>query len=81
MANSMFPRVADEIQQRLLRGLANFASRAWRVVPGQGIIVRRSMQATRQAYDSWQDTMRRVGFDKTALEAGAEPIDASARSC
>ncbi|PXW80824.1 hypothetical protein BZA02_105318 [Ruegeria sp. P4] len=77
MANSMFPRVADEIQQRLLRGLANFASRAWRVVPGQGIIVRRSMQATRQAYDSWQDTMRRVGFDKTALEAGAEPIDAS----
>ncbi|QUJ76585.1 hypothetical protein KDD17_00455 [Sulfitobacter albidus] len=72
--------MAREIQEKLLRGLADFASRAWMVMPGQGIVIRRTMQATRRAYDSWQDTMRRVGFDKTALEAGAEPIDDAARA-
>ena len=76
MANDMFPRVAQEIRERILRGLADFASRAWRVMPGQGVIIRRTMQATRQAYSAWQDTMRRIGFDKAAREAGAEPIDA-----
>ena len=80
MAARMFPQVAREISERIARGIADYASRAWRVVPGQGIVIRRTMQATRQAYDSWQDTMRRVGFDKTAIEAGAEPLDQFGRN-
>ena len=78
MARQKFNEVATEISARISRGLAAFATHAWRVMPGQGIIVRRAMAATRQAYGSWQDTMRRIGFDKNALEAGAEPIDADA---
>lgn len=78
MARQKFNQVAAEISARISRGLAEYATRAWRVMPGQGIVLRRAMVATRQAYDSWQDTMRRIGFDKNALEAGAEPVDANA---
>lgn len=81
MATQMFPRVAQAIRERLLRGLADFASRAWRVMPGQGIVIRRALQATRHLgpHPSWLSTMaRRIDIDD--LEAGARPITAADRA-
>ena len=75
MAREKFAQVAAEISARITRGLARFATPAWRMFPGQSIVVRRATVIARQTYESWQDTMVRVGFDKTALEAGAEPLD------
>ncbi|EPX80266.1 hypothetical protein [Litoreibacter arenae] len=76
MATQMFPRVAQEIRERLLRGLADFASRAWRVMPGQGIVIRRATRAVIDAgpFTSFQRRMARDGFDEDALTNGARSI-------
>lgn len=78
MARKSFDDVATEISDRITRGVAKFSSDIFQALPGHSLIVRRSMILVRQAYKSWDETMYRIGFDKEALEAGAETVDADA---
>lgn len=75
-----FNEVAAEISARITRGLARYATQAWIVLPRQSIIVTRAMRIARHTYREWQATMARVGFDKNALEAGAEIEDDAMRA-
>ncbi len=75
MARQKFDEVAAEISARIARGIGQYATKAWRLLPHQSIVVRRATVMARQSFESWQETMARIGFDKNALEAGAEPID------
>ncbi len=76
MANQKFAEAAAEIRNKILRGLAKFATPVWSVKPGQSLIAGRATKVVRRSFDSWQDTMKRGDdFVEEALEAGAEPID------
>jgi hypothetical protein len=79
MARAKFQEVATEISARIARGIAKFATTAWRMFPGQALVVRRSMVVARVVFEEWQETMVRIGFNKNAVEAGAEPMDAATR--
>ena len=71
MARAKFAEVATEVSARIARGLTRYATTAWIVMPRQSIVVTRAMRIARHTYREWQETMARVGFDETALEAGA----------
>ena len=75
MARAKFDEVATEISARITRGLTRYATDAWIVMPRQSIIVTRAVRIARHTYREWQETMARIGFDKTALEEGAELQD------
>lgn len=68
---------AHAIRERILRAIGDYATKAFAVLPGQSIIVQRAIRAFGKLgpYKSWQRGMAREGFDETALELGAKPID------
>lgn len=81
LSRKMFPQIAKEIQQRILSALGKLASRAYSVLPGESLIVRRMTKAFSHAgpYRSWQKSMKREGFNKKRLEVGAIDKDDAAK--
>lgn len=82
MANERFVQAATEIRARILAGLLNYGTRAYRVLPSQSIIVRRATQLIVEMgpFPNWERHMGRPGFDKSAMEAGARQIDETGRA-
>lgn len=77
MASRNFEAAAQAIRERILRATAGYATKAFSVLPGQSVILRRAIRIIDKLgpYKSWQRGMAREGFDKTALELGAKEID------
>lgn len=76
MSRVKLDEAAQEIADRIRKGLDEFLGPAFRARVGQSIIVRRATAALRRmtGHASWQSTMTRP-IDIEVLEAGARPLN------
>lgn len=72
MARQKFNEVATEISARISRGLAEYATKAFRLMPGQRVIVRRSIQLVNYfgPFPRIRPDMHRIG---DTLDEGGVP--------
>ncbi|MEQ5778581.1 hypothetical protein J4E05_23900 [Thalassospira sp. NFXS8] len=82
MASRRFEAAALAIRKRILWAVTDFATKAYAVLPGQSIIVRRVIEPILDngVYRRFQNHMGREGFEDTALTPGAREITEADRA-